>query len=251
MAQARERAADAPEEPSSAQGSSAGSNTLALRAGEVLKPVVEGSSSSALGASSSGLALPGSGIEPLGADMGSGSAPAVDIHLSPGLDRPEFKSALGVQVAVLVRQGVEQARLQLNPAEMGPVAIRLLKQGQDVRVDLAADLAQTRQVLEQSLPALAQALKEAGFTLSGGGVQAPMATEQGLSSQGGSGPGAQAQGQAMGQAPDDGGRSAARSPAGNPAHTRFGADDHDAEAATLATTHGHRERVVGLVDLYA
>ena len=86
------------------------------------------------------------------------------------LDDPAFGAALGTQVSVLVRDGVQTARLQLNPAEMGPIAVQIALDGSAARVDFQADLAGTRAVIEASLPALAGALQEAGFTLAGGGV---------------------------------------------------------------------------------
>lgn len=198
-----------------------------------------------------GLALPGSATESAGMGSAASASPSMDIQLSPGLDRPEFKSALGVQVAVLVRQGVEQARLQLNPAEMGPVAIRLLKQGQDVRVDLAADLAQTRQVLEQSLPALAQALKEAGFTLAGGGVQAPSPSEQGLTTQDSSNPNLMQQGQGQGDGSGNRGQRAQAQSGSTPRTQTATPGLTPLDDGALSTTMTPRERVVGLVDLYA
>ena len=38
--------------------------------------------------------------------------------------RAEFAPALGAQLSVLVRDGVEHAQLQLNPAEMGPIEVQ-------------------------------------------------------------------------------------------------------------------------------
>lgn len=86
-----------------------------------------------------------------------------------------FAGALGARVAILAREGLEQARLNVHPAELGPIALRLALDGTQVRVDMSADVASTRQALEQALPELASALRDAGFTLTGGGVfhQAP------------------------------------------------------------------------------
>jgi len=75
-----------------------------------------------------------------------------------------------VQVSVLARDGVEHAELQLNPAEMGPVSVQIVMDGTQARIDFGADAAGTRQAIEHSLPDLAAALREAGLTLSGGGV---------------------------------------------------------------------------------
>ncbi|WP_415840432.1 flagellar hook-length control protein FliK [Roseateles saccharophilus] len=71
--------------------------------------------------------------------------------------------------------GVQHAELQLNPADMGPVAVQIVVDGSQAQVSFHAVQAETRQALEQSLPDLAAALQGQGLTLSGGGVfqQAP------------------------------------------------------------------------------
>jgi flagellar hook-length control protein FliK len=86
------------------------------------------------------------------------------------VDSPEFAAAFGVQVSVFVREGVQHAELHLNPAETGPVSIAITLEGSQARVEFGADLAATRQAIENGLPALASALRDAGFTLAGGGV---------------------------------------------------------------------------------
>jgi flagellar hook-length control protein FliK len=70
---------------------------------------------------------------------------------------------------------VQRAELQLNPAEMGPVTVQIVLDGNQAQVSFQAQQAETRQALEQSLPELAAALQGQGLTLSGGGVfqQAP------------------------------------------------------------------------------
>ena len=69
-----------------------------------------------------------------------------------------------------MREGVHHARLELNPAEMGPLTVQIQIDGDRAQVHLAAENAHTRQALEQSMPQLAGGLREAGLTLSGGGV---------------------------------------------------------------------------------
>ena len=73
-------------------------------------------------------------------------------------------------MSVLVKDGVQQAELHLNPAETGPVSIAITLEGTQAHVEFGADLAATRQAIENGLPALASALRDAGFTLAGGGV---------------------------------------------------------------------------------
>lgn len=98
----------------------------------------------------------------------SPAAVAVMLPLAP--DSPEFAQALGVQVSVLARDGVQQAELHLNPAETGPVSVQIVLEGTQARIEFGADAAPTRQAIESSLPELAAALRDAGLTLSGGGV---------------------------------------------------------------------------------
>jgi flagellar hook-length control protein FliK len=101
----------------------------------------------------------------------SGSTPtAATLSLSTPVNAPEFREALGLQVSLLARDGVQTAELHLNPKEMGPVSIQIVMDGTQARVDFGADVAATRAAIEASMPELATALLDAGFTLAGGGV---------------------------------------------------------------------------------
>ena len=103
------------------------------------------------------------------------TASGADKHIAqasvhPAIDEPGFGVAVGAQVALWVRDGVQEARLQLHPAELGPVTVQIALEGQAAHVDFTAAVAATRESIEQSLPALAAALRDSGFTLAGGGV---------------------------------------------------------------------------------
>jgi flagellar hook-length control protein FliK len=101
------------------------------------------------------------------------AAAVADAFIAQDVRRPEFVPVFSARIATLVQEGIEQARVHLNPVDMGPVSLQLSLDGLQVRVDMTAEVAATRQVLEQALPSLAGALREAGFTLSGGGVAPP------------------------------------------------------------------------------
>ena len=101
---------------------------------------------------------------------GSSSASTLTLSLPIPVNAPEFREALGVQVSLLARDGVHTAQLHLNPADMGPVSIQIAMDGTLARVDFGADMAATRTAIEASMPELASALLDAGFTLAGGGV---------------------------------------------------------------------------------
>ena len=97
-------------------------------------------------------------------------APPPTVLLPTPLDAPDFSHALGLQVSMLAKGGIQQAELQLNPADMGPVSVQIVMDGTRAQVDFGADLAATRHAIEAGMPALASALRDAGFTLAGGGV---------------------------------------------------------------------------------
>jgi flagellar hook-length control protein FliK len=107
----------------------------------------------------------------MNAANGTSTTPdTVTLSLPTPVNAPEFREALGVQVSLLARDGVQTAELHLNPAEMGPVSIQIVMAGSQARVDFAADVAATRAAIEAGMPELASALRDAGFTLAGGGV---------------------------------------------------------------------------------
>lgn len=95
---------------------------------------------------------------------------------------PAFTDELIGQVKVWVKQATDEgpmtAELHLNPADMGPVMVRIEVDGQVAQVNFAAQHAETRQAIEASLSMLSASLEEAGIQLSGSDV-----SDQGTSSQ--------------------------------------------------------------------
>ncbi len=123
----------------------------------------------------SGFALP-AGFEPVtSAAPGTAAptaaeSPVLAVPMPVPLESPEFAQAFGLEISVLARDGIQQAELHLNPAEMGPVSVQIALDGEKARIDFGAQAAATRAVIEASLPELAAALRDAGLTLAGGGV---------------------------------------------------------------------------------
>lgn len=174
------------------------------------------------------------------------STPLPTSQLSAHLNSPEFSPSLGAQITLLARQGVQQARIELNPADMGPITVRIAVEGSGAQVDFQADRAATRQVIESSLPALAGALRESGLTLTGGGVFQPPADggnlagsfAGNLAGNGQGSPGGNASGQSSGAPDSSGGRP------GWPG----GGDEHDLPGSSTVIRAGLPR---GLVDLVA
>lgn len=111
---------------------------------------------------------------------GAASASA-GARVNAALHSQAFAPELGARVSLLAVNGVQQAELQLNPADMGPVAVQIVVDGAQAQVSFHAAQAETRQALQQSLPDLAAALQSQGLTLAGGGVfqQASQDTKDG------------------------------------------------------------------------
>lgn len=98
------------------------------------------------------------------------------------LDAPDFAQKLADQVSLWVGQvrqdGPMTAELHLNPAEMGPINVKISLDGTAAQIDFAAAAQETRQAIEASLSSLSTALNDVGLSLSGGGVssQTPQQT---------------------------------------------------------------------------
>ncbi len=146
---------------------------------------------------------------------GSADAPrAADVPsvpLSQPLDSPDFAPELSASVSLLIQDGVHEAQLQLNPADMGPVAIQIQLDGQQAQVNFHAAQAETRDVLMRSMPDLAAALQSQGITLSGGGVFAQTQSGNGQDGRGSDRDGDGRRGGFTGTSGDDGLTSVARS----------------------------------------
>ena len=111
----------------------------------------------------------------------------------------EFAPALGSQLSVMVRDGIDHAQLKLNPAEMGPIEVRISLDGTQAQVDFSAAHAATRQALQDAVPALASALRENGLTLTGGGVFEQAREQRGDARQDGTAPAGRRQPHAAGR----------------------------------------------------
>jgi flagellar hook-length control protein FliK len=129
-----------------------------------------GAGAAAAGASSTPMpgALAWLTAAPAGLAAPAAAPPDGHIAASPG--SADFAPQLAAHITTFVRDGLQHARLELNPAEMGPLTVQIQLDGNAARVHLAAEHAGTRAALEQAMPQLAGSLRESGLTLSGGGV---------------------------------------------------------------------------------
>lgn len=100
---------------------------------------------------------------------------SASVQVQAAFEDPALAGELLLHVGRFAREGLTEASLHLNPAEMGPIRVQIALDGQQARIDFSAQHAATRDLLESTLPALAQSLAADGLTLSASSVQAPNA----------------------------------------------------------------------------
>lgn len=158
--------------------------------------------------------------------------PHAQASLPTPLDAPEFTQKLADQVGLWVGQarndGPMTAELHLNPAEMGPINVKISLDGQSAHVDFAAAALETRQAIEASLSLLSSSLNDVGLSLSGGGVFSQTPQQQ----------------QAFSQGPNGGASASGRTGQGR-------GEGDDAEPLGLRQVSAPRPGRLGGLDLYA
>lgn len=171
------------ERTSSADAAPGGATGTATLAGDPLKPTGLPSATPSAAAPGSAGDLMRSGV--LGASAATASASAsstgtgaaglppgavFQAQLSAALESPAFAPALGVQLRTLIGEGIARAELQLHPADLGPISVSIQMDGMQAQVQLTAGNPLTRDTLQQAMPQLGEALREAGLSLGGGTV---------------------------------------------------------------------------------
>ena len=89
------------------------------------------------------------------------AVPSLDIQ--PPVQSNAWNRVLTARVIWLAREGVQQATLKLNPANLGPVEVKLTMNDEKVHVTFVAQHAATRDALEQALPRLRESFIENGL----------------------------------------------------------------------------------------
>ncbi|MBA1146984.1 flagellar hook-length control protein FliK [Ectothiorhodospiraceae bacterium WFHF3C12] len=105
--------------------------------------------------------VPGAASQPAPEAGQTRAAPTLQINTPPG--QPGWGQAVGDKMVWMVRQEVQQARIQLNPPGMGPLDISVNIQDDKASVTLTAQHAVTREALQAELPRLRSMMNEQGF----------------------------------------------------------------------------------------
>lgn len=93
-------------------------------------------------------------------------ASTVQASISTPVNSPVWPAQLGQQLVQFAQRGGEQqVKMQLHPAELGPLSITLKVSEQGTQAHFLSSHMQVRQVIEQAIPQLREALAEQGISL--------------------------------------------------------------------------------------
>jgi len=93
------------------------------------------------------------------------AAPTSKDYIPTPVRDPNWAQDLGSRVVMMVRGGESTASLQLAPAELGPVDVNVVVKDSQATVHFGAAQAETRALLEASIPRLREMLAAQGFNL--------------------------------------------------------------------------------------
>ena len=85
--------------------------------------------------------------------------------ISASIQSPQWGQQMTEQVSVMLRGGVQQAEIKLNPANLGPMEIKLSLNDDQASVSFVAQHAPVRDALDAALPRLREMLEEQGLNL--------------------------------------------------------------------------------------
>ena len=85
-------------------------------------------------------------------------------------DPEGFSASIATHLRVMKSGGVSEARLQLNPAELGRLSVQIVSQDSEIKVSFVVESQQAKQVIENAMPRLRDLLDGAGLDLTESGV---------------------------------------------------------------------------------
>ena len=80
--------------------------------------------------------------------------------------KADWGQGMGKQILWMVNQGISRAEIRLNPANLGPLEVRIDMENDQVNVAFSSRHADVREAVEQALPRLREMLEEKGLNLS-------------------------------------------------------------------------------------
>jgi len=91
---------------------------------------------------------------------------------------PGWSKALGNQIVWMANQNIKTAEIRLNPANLGPVEVRLEIKDDQINVALSSRHAAVREAMEMTMPKLREMLENDGLNLSDSNISHQSFAEQ-------------------------------------------------------------------------
>ena len=92
--------------------------------------------------------------------------------------KADWGQGMGKQILWMVNQSISRAEIRLNPANLGPLEVRIEMENDQVNVAFSSRHADVREAVEQALPRLREMLEEKGLNLSNTDVSQHSFAEQ-------------------------------------------------------------------------
>ncbi len=87
------------------------------------------------------------------------------LAVQPAIQSEAWSRVMSSRVVWMAREGVQEASLRLNPANLGSIEVKLTMHNEQANVLFIAQNAATRDALEQALPRLRESFEENGMQL--------------------------------------------------------------------------------------
>ncbi|MDX2462948.1 MAG: flagellar hook-length control protein FliK [Porticoccus sp.] len=116
----------------------------------------------------------------VGSELQSGlKVTSTNMVMTSSLGEPSWDSEFVGRVNMVVKGGMQEARIQLSPPEMGRLEIKVTTEGDTAKVMFSVDNVAARDAIEQAIPRLRELLGQGGLQLSHTGVSDYSEPQQG------------------------------------------------------------------------
>ncbi len=88
----------------------------------------------------------------------------VVLEVKPGVGKPGWSQAFNHQIMIMAGNGVQQAKLKLNPLHLGPVEVSIKLTKDKAFINLSSVQLSTRDAIDGAIPRLKEMLNENGFS---------------------------------------------------------------------------------------
>ncbi|SFK09982.1 flagellar hook-length control protein FliK [Methylophaga sulfidovorans] len=102
---------------------------------------------------------------PQTASASTAAASTVSLPVQPNIQSSAWSQVMNSRVVWMAKEGIQQAEMKMNPANLGPVEVKLHVQNDQASVTFLAQHSTTREALEQALPKLRDSFAENGIQL--------------------------------------------------------------------------------------